>query len=164
GQPPGSRGVTVALGALGALDALRSRGESFLQEVSREYYAVHAGLKPEANLQPIYDRHRDAYDDESLELALGLLNGSRPGTEEHRSGRMLVEWLLESRVGRALAPLEEREIAWEGDAVARLPGGGAEPYRRVSITIANMRDAAERRALDDARAALVLGELAPMRQ
>jgi hypothetical protein len=156
--------VTAALGALGALDALRSRGESFLQEVSREYYAVHAGLKPEANLQPIYDRHRDAYDDESLELALGLLKGSRPGTEEHRSGRMLVEWLLESRVGRALAPLEEREIAWEGDAVVRLPGGGGEPYRRVSITIANMRDAAERRALDDARAALVEAELAPMRQ
>ena len=156
--------MTVAPGALGALDALRSRGESFLQEVSREYYAAHAGLKPEANLQPIYDRHREAFDDESLELALGLFRGSRPGTEEHRSGRMLVEWLLESRVGRALAPLEEREIAWESDAVVHLPGGGAEPYSRVSITIANTRDATERRALDDARAALVKAKLAPMRE
>jgi hypothetical protein len=46
----------------------------------------------------------------------------------------------------------------------RLPDGGAEPYRRASITIANTRDAGERRALDNARAALVAAELAPMRQ
>jgi hypothetical protein len=156
--------VTVAVGEFGALGALRSRGEAFLEEVSREYYCAHAGLKREAELQPIYDRHREAYGDETLELALGLLKGSRPGSEEHRSGRMLVEWLLESRVGRELAPLEEREIAWEGNAVVPLSNGGAEPYARVSITIANMRDAAERRALDDARAAIVEAELAPMRQ
>jgi hypothetical protein len=147
-----------------ALDALRSRGEVFLHEVSREYYSSHAGLKPAADLQPIYERHREAYGDQSLELALGLMRGSPRGSEEHRSGRMLVEWLLESRVGRALAPLEEREIAWEGAAMIPLAGGGAEPYRRASITIANTRDAKERRALDDARATLVEAELAPMRQ
>jgi hypothetical protein len=150
--------------ALEGLDALRSRGESFLQDVSREYYSSHAGLKPAAELQPIYERHREAYGDHSLELALGLLRGSQPGSEEHRSGRMLVEWLLESRVGRELAPLEEREIAWEGEAVVHLANGGGEPYRRASITIANTRDAKERRAIDDARASLVEAELAPMRQ
>jgi hypothetical protein len=148
----------------GALEALRIRGEAFLGDVSREYYASHAGLKPVAELQPIYERHREAYGDESLEFALALLKDSPPGSEDHRSGRMLVEWLLESRVGRELAPLEEREIAWEGEAVVHLANGGAEPYRRASITIANTRDAKERRAIDDARAALVAAELAPMRQ
>jgi hypothetical protein len=147
-----------------ALDALRARGEAFLQDVSREYYSSHAGLKPAAELQPIYERHREAFGDESLDLALNLLKEAAPGSEEHRSGRMLVEWLLESRIGRALAPLEEREIAWERDAVIALPDGGGEPYRRASITIANTRDAKERRALDNARAALVEAELAPMRQ
>lgn len=147
-----------------ALDALRSKGEAFLRDVSREYYSSHAGLKPAAELQPIYERHREAYGDEALEQALGLLRDSPAGSEEHRSGRMLVEWLLESRVGRELAPLEEREIAWEGAAMIRLPAGGAEPYRRAAITIANTRDATERRALDDARASLVESELAPMRQ
>jgi hypothetical protein len=150
--------------ALGALDAMRARGESFLRDVSREYYSSHAGLKPAAELQPIYERHREAYGDQSLELALGLLRGSQPGSEEHRSGRMLVEWLLESRVGRELAPLEEREIAWEGEAVVHLANGGREPYRRTSITIANTRDATDRRAIDDARASLVEAELSPMRQ
>jgi hypothetical protein len=147
-----------------ALDALRLRGEAFLRDVSREYYASHAGLKPAAELQPIYDRHREAFGDESLEIALALLRNPDRSSAEYRSGRMLVEWLLESRVGRELATLEEREIAWEGDAIVRLADGSAEPYRRTSITITNMRDAKERRALDDARASLVLAELAPMRQ
>ncbi len=147
-----------------ALDTVRARGEAFLQDVSREYYSAHAGLKPSAELQAIYEKHREAYGDESIELALGLLKDSTPGTEEHRSGRMLVEWLLDSRVGRALAPLEEREITWEGEAIISLSNGGGEPYRRASITIANMRDARERHALDDSRAALVEAELAPMRQ
>jgi hypothetical protein len=146
-----------------ALDELRAKGEAFLQDVSREYYSSHAGLKPSAELQPIYDRHRDAFGDESLELALGLLRDSAPASEEYRSGRMLVEWLLDSRVGRDLATLEEREIAWEGSAMIPLADGGDEPYRRASITIANTRDAKERRALDDARAALVQDGLAPMR-
>jgi hypothetical protein len=148
----------------GALDTLRARGEAFVTEVSREYYSAHAGLKAVAELQAIFERHREAYGDESLEFAMGLLRESKPGSEEHRSGRMLVEWLIESRVGRELAPLEEREIAWEGEALVPLPNGGAEPYRRASITIANTRDARERRALDGARATLVEAELAPMRQ
>ncbi len=147
-----------------ALDDVRARGEAFLTDVSREYYASHAGLKSSAELQPIYERHREAYGDASMELALDLYRGSPPGSEDHRSGRMLVEWLLESRVGRELAPLEEREIAWEGAAMIPLADGGAEPYRRASITIANTRDAQERRALDTARAQLVESELAPMRQ
>jgi hypothetical protein len=147
-----------------SLDAVRSRGEAFLQDVSREYYSSHAGLKPAAELQPIYERHREAYGDASLEVALDLMRRSAKGTEAARSGRMLVEWLLESRVGRELAPIEEREIAWEGEAVVPLANGGAEPYRRASITIANTRDARERRALDDARAVIVEAELAPMRQ
>src|ERR1019366_7008121 len=42
GQPPGSGHVTDALEAL---DALRSRGESFLPDVAREYYSSPAGLK-----------------------------------------------------------------------------------------------------------------------
>jgi hypothetical protein len=156
--------VTTSYTALDGLGALRAKGEAFLQDVSREYYSSHAGLKPVAELQPIYDRHRDAFGDESLELALGLLRDSPPGSEEHRSGRMLVEWLLDSRVGRELATLEEREIAWEGAAMIPLADGGKEPYRRVSITIANTRDAKERRALDDARAAQVQSGLAPMKQ
>lgn len=151
------------------VDALRARGEAFLEEVSAEYHAAHAGLKEGADLQGIYEKHRDAYGDDAFGMALDLLKGSTPAegeavSEEHRSARLLVDWLLESRVGRELAPIEEREIAWEGKAVVRTPDGGEEPYQRASITIANLRDATERHALDDARAKLVQAELAPIRQ
>ena len=148
----------------GELDALRRRGEAFLQEISREYLVAHAGFKASAELQPIYARHRDAYGDESCAVARALFARAAPASDDGRSARLLLEWLLEARVGRALAPLEEREIAWEASAVVRLPDGGAEPYQRAPITIANTRAAAERHALDDARAALVAAELAPMRQ
>lgn len=146
------------------VDRLRARGEAFLQEVSAEYHAAHAGLKPSAALQPIYERHAEAYGDEAWQEAQERLAGAAPGSEDARSARMLVDWLLESRVGRELAPLEEREFAWESAAVIRGNDGYEEPYQRAAITITNTRSATERRALDDARAALVLAELAPMRQ
>ena len=151
------------------LDALRRRGEAFLEEVSAEYHAAHAGHKEGAALQPIYEKHRAAYDDEAFAMALELFKGSTPAagasvSEEHRSSRLLLDWLLESRVGRELAALDEREIAWEGAAVVRTSDGVEEPYQRAAITIANTRDAATRHALDDARAALVQAELALMKQ
>ena len=149
------------------LDELRVRGEAFLEEVAAEYHAAHAGWKDSAALQPIYEKHRSAYDDEAFEMALDLLRGSAPtsaSSTDHRSAQCLLDWLLESRVGRELAPLEEREIAWEGSAVIRLSDGTEEPYARVSITLGNTRDANERHALDDARAALVERELAPLRR
>ena len=146
------------------LGALRARGEAFLEDVSREYHAAHAGLKPQADLQPIYERHRDAYGDESYSTALEIFRESALGSASKRSAAMLLEWLIDSRVGRELAPLEEKEFAWDSAAIVPLPAGGGEPHARVSITIANTRDKNERRALDDARAKLVLAELAPMRQ
>jgi hypothetical protein len=149
---------------IGTLDALRRRGEAFLQDVSREYHAAHAGLKASAELQPIYERHSDAFGDAAYALVREAHASAAEGSEERRSARMLLEWQVESRVGRELAPLEEREIAWEGAALIPLPGGGAEPYQRAPITIANTRDARERRVIDDARAALVSAQLAPLKQ
>ena len=146
------------------IDRLRARGESFLEEVSSEYHAAHAGLKPGAALQPIYERHRAAYGDEAWQGALDRLAAAAPGTDDARSARMIVDWLLESRVGCELAPLEEREFAWESGAVIKGNDGNTEPYQRAAITITNTRNASERRALDDARAKLVIAELAPMRQ
>lgn len=146
------------------IERLRARGEAFLQEVSAEYHAAHAGLKTNAALQPIYERHAEAYGDEAWQEAQERLAGAAPGSEDARSARMLVDWLLESRAGRELAPLEEREFAWESAAVIRGNDGYEEPYQRAAITITNTRSASERRALDDARAALVIAELSPMRQ
>jgi hypothetical protein len=151
------------------LGTLRARGERFLEEVSAEYHAAHAGLKKGAALQPIYEKHKDAYGDDAFGKALDLFGANRGANgdavnETFRSARLLMDWLIESRVGRELAPLEEREIAWESEAVIRLPDDSVEPYQRAAITIANTRDTKARHALDDARAALVQRELAPIRR
>jgi len=146
------------------LDTLRGDGQAFMQDVSREYYLAHAGLKETAELTPIYERYRHVLGREALELTLELLRTTPEGSEERRSARTLLEWQVESQAGRAVAPLEEREIAWEGSAVVRLGDGRAVPHARAAIEIANAADRRERLALDDARAALVERELAPLRQ
>jgi len=169
-----------------ALAGLRARGEAFLEEVSAEYHAAHAGHKQGAELQPIYERHRAAYDDAAFATALEAFRAHRPSASagagagadggagsamaesadarRHRSARLLLDWLGESRVGRELAAIEEREIAWESTAVVRAADGTEEPYQRVAITLANTRDAQARHALDDARARIVEAELAPIRR
>ena len=147
-----------------SLDNIRARGETFLEEVSREYHAAHAGLKAGADLQPIYARHAGAYGPEAMEAVRSLYGAARPGTDDHRSARLLLDWLIGSQVGRELAPVEEREIAWEAGATIPLPDGSGEPYQRANITIANSIDTAARRTLDDARAKLVAAELAPLKQ
>jgi len=107
------------------LDALRERGEAFLVELSREYYEAHSGLKEGVQLQPIFAKHAAAFGDEALHEVHGRFRAAAPGSEAHRSARLLLDWLVESRCGRDLAALEEREIAWEGTAVLR--GRGALP-------------------------------------
>ena len=40
-----------------SIERLRRDGQAFMEEISREYYLSGAGLKPTADLQPIYHRH-----------------------------------------------------------------------------------------------------------
>jgi hypothetical protein len=146
------------------LDSLRARAEAFMQDVSREYYLAHAGLKATAELQPIYDRYGSILGRDALDLTLDLFRSAPAGTDEHRSARLLLDWQVESQVSRALAPYDEREIAWEGSAVVRTAEGRVVPYQRAAIEIANSTDRRERLSLDAARAGLVERELAPLRQ
>jgi hypothetical protein len=145
------------------LEAVRRAGEALMQDVSREYYRAYAGLQPGAELAAAYARHAGAYDDDALGTALDAWRGAPADGDEARGARALVEWLVETRAARALAPREEREIAWERAAVVRLADGRAVPYHRAAMEIANAADRRERLALERARAELVAGELATLR-
>ena len=135
-----------------------------MEAVSREYHLAHAGLKAEAELQPIYERYRAVLGRDALELVLDAFRGSAEGSEERRSARTLLEWQVESQAGRVTATLDEREIAWEATATVALDDGRAVPYAGVSIAIANATDRRERLLLEAARARLVERELAPLRR
>jgi len=147
-----------------SVERLRRDGERFMQEISREYYEAHSGLKPSAELQPIYAAHRDILASDALEVAREYFAGSTEGSEEHRSARLLLDWQVESQSSRELAPLDEQEIAWEADAVVTTPDGRRIPFQRVAIEQGNSTDRNERASLEKARAALVQRELAPMRR
>jgi hypothetical protein len=131
------------------LERLIERGEAFHQELGREYYLTGSGLKAEPEFEALYQRFADLLTDEALEV--GRASGQRP----------LWEWLVGLRAGRLVAPLEERQLRWEQQAVVRAAGIEA-PYLEVPIRLANEPDRARRLALDAARAELVAAELNPL--
>ncbi len=145
------------------LEALRRDAQAFMEEISRETYLAHSGHKATAELQPIYDRHAGAMDRNAFDYALDAFKSATPPSIEHRAARTLLEWELEAQASRALAPLDEREIAWESSAVIRLPDGREIQYQAAPIEIGNAKDRAQRLAIDDARAALVRDDHSPLR-
>lgn len=147
-----------------SVERLRREGQAFMEEISREYHLAGAGLKPTADLQPIYHRHRAIIGPDALAYMRDRLRQASPGTEDHRQARMIVEWLAELQSSRELAPLEEREIAWEATAMVEFDGGRQIEFQRVAIDIAQSRDRRERLAMEKARNALVAAELAPLRR
>ena len=147
-----------------SIERLRSEGETFMQELSREFYDSLSGLKPTAELQPIYERHRAIMSEDALEVAREAFFGSAEGSDDRRSARVLLDWQTESQSSRRLAPLDEREIEWEGDAVVRTADGREVPYQRASIELGNSTDRHERASIEKARAALVEQELAPLKK
>jgi hypothetical protein len=147
-----------------SVERLRREGEQFMEELSREYYEAHSGLKSSAELQPIYHAHRAILGPDALEVAREAFIGSAPDSEERRSARLLLDWQVESQSSRQLAPLDEREIAWEGDAMLTLADGRQMPYQGAAIDTGNSTDRRERAMIEDARTAIVGRELAPLRR
>jgi hypothetical protein len=145
------------------LERLRSEGQAFTEEISRESYLAHSGQKPVAEFKPIYDKYESVLGQDALDLTLDLFKDSAKGTEEHRSAALLLEWQLESQASRSLAELDEREIAWESSAYIQTPDGKQVQYQAAAIEIANERDRSRRLVLDAARADLVQREHAPLR-
>ncbi len=145
------------------LDRLRRDGQAFSEEMSRESYLTHSGHKLVAELTPIYERYSAILGRDALDFALDLFRESEKGTEAHRSARYLLEWQLESQASRSLATLDEAEIALESSAYIQTADGRQVQYQAAAIEIANETDRASRLALDDARAAMVERDHAPLR-
>ena len=145
------------------LDRLRRDGQAFTEDISRESYLAHSGHKPVAEFKPIYDKYAHVLGTDALDLSLELFKNAEKGSEAHRSAALLLEWQLESQASRSLAELDEREVAWESSAFIETPEGVRVQYQAAAIEIANQKDRRKRLELDEARAALVTKEHAPMR-
>ncbi|MDH4043944.1 MAG: M3 family metallopeptidase [Gemmatimonadota bacterium] len=123
------------------LDTLVARGEQLNHELGREWYLTGAGHKPEADFQAIYDRHLILQDEEALAVVRGA---NEPA---------LLEWIVDLRVGRRVAPYAEQQLAWEQQAVVTV-GDRTVPFLRAGIEIQNAADRAWRTALDHAATAV----------
>ena len=145
------------------LAVLRRDGDAFTEALTREHYLAASGHKPNADLQSIYKRFAHILGPAALELTRDAFRSSTPNSEEWRSARALLDWQVEAYASRELAELDERVIAWEAGAVVRLPDGGEVPYQRAAVDMSTEPNRQKRLALDEARAALVGRELAPMR-
>ncbi|MCH7873942.1 MAG: hypothetical protein IH965_01425 [Gemmatimonadetes bacterium] len=117
------------------VDDLVSVGEAMHADLGREYYLTGAGLKRDPEFQSIYDRHAELSGDAALDVA-------------RESGiDALVEWIVGLRVGRAVAPFEERQLTWEQGATLTVDGREIS-YLRAPIELRNSPDRAFRLALD----------------
>ena len=146
------------------IDRLRADGEAMSVALSREFYESGAGLKPDAVLRPIYARYPHVLGDDALALVRDAFAAAPEGSEAQRGARLLLDWQVDGLVSRELAAMDEREIAWESQAMVVLPDGARVPYQQTAIDIANSADRTQRLVLERARAALVAKELAPMRR
>ena len=133
------------------LETLLAQGEAMLQELGREYYLTGAGMKADPEFQTIYHKHSELVSDGALEAA-------------RASGEAaLVEWAVDTRVGRLVAPFEERQLVWEQDANVEVNGTSV-PYLRVPIELSNCTDRPYCNKLDVARAATGAVGLASLRR
>ncbi|MEP6621149.1 MAG: hypothetical protein ABJE47_17625, partial [bacterium] len=73
-----------------SIERLRNEGETFMQELSREFYDALSGQKSSAELQPIYEKHRAIMNEDALEVTREAFFGSAEGTDERRSARVLL--------------------------------------------------------------------------
>jgi len=128
--------------------ALRERGERMCEELGRESYRTGAGLDAESHFAEIFGRYPDLTDDEAVAAARG-----------HPA---LLEWVVDNRVGRAVAALDDRLHAWESRAVVAVDGETI-PYQQAAIETANEPRRRRRLAIDAARRA-ILGEPAAIRR
>lgn len=121
------------------LEELRARGEAMNTALGRESYEAGAGLKAETHFAELFEQYADLASEEALEVA--------------RPVPLLREWVTDTRIGRAVAPLDDRLHAWESSAEISLPDGSRMPLQRAAIAIANEPDRERRQAIDRARRA-----------
>lgn len=166
-SPPSSRSGSRADAAVvvrdGVLDRLRAAGESLFEALAREEYRVAAGLQPELTRTAVYARHSWASAPAALEAAVSAWREA-PDDRARDLARRLLEWQAGLAIERAVAPLEERELAWRTDAAVVLPDGRVLAYEAIAGALAATADRDERLRIEQQRADLVARELAPLRR
>ena len=135
------------------LDAYRAGADRFMAELDEEGYLHFAGLKPDYDLAPIYERHAKLTDLHEVQR-LGATVDGRKNLELHRFG-------CDGFLGGLTRGYAERIAALEASLEAE-HGGRTIGYRMLTPTISNEPDRDTRRALEELRNDLTDRELNPI--
>jgi hypothetical protein len=139
------------------LDAYRGEADRFVAALDEEFYLHYAGLKPELELAPIYERYADLA---SLDACTRL---GRLAAGGGRSERTLWRFACEGYLGDVTRDDDEEVARLESTLVARV-GEREIGYRMIRPTIANEPNRDERAALEGARVDLAEAHLLPVQR
>jgi hypothetical protein len=135
------------------LDGYRAGADRFIAELDEEYYLHYAGLKPDFELRPIYERHAELIDLETIKR-LGETVDGRTNMELYRFGCEGYLGELTRDHAEKIAELETKlETQHDGEQVG---------YRMLPPTIANTADRDARARLEEARNDLTEEHLNPI--
>ncbi|HSO02260.1 MAG TPA: hypothetical protein VLS46_07010 [Gaiellaceae bacterium] len=135
------------------LDGYRAGADRFIAELDEEYYLHYAGLKPEFELRPIYERHADLTDLDTVKR----IGEAVRGTENMELFRFGCEGYLGELTREQAEKIAEREAALEIQH-----DGAPVGYRMLPPTIANTADRDTRARLEAQRNALTEEHLNPL--
>ncbi|MDX6644225.1 MAG: hypothetical protein QOD76_2187, partial [Solirubrobacteraceae bacterium] len=82
------------------LDAYRAEAETFVGEISLEYYRHFAGLKADLEIEAIYDRHAALFTRAAVDDLRALGQAAAAGDEARRL-RALLDFCVEGHLGEA---------------------------------------------------------------
>lgn len=81
--------------------AYRHSAETFVNELTAEYYRHYAGLKDSYEIEPIYERHASLFGAAPVADLRGRVDAAPGGSEEHRRLTMLLDFAIEGYIGEA---------------------------------------------------------------
>src|SRR5437764_14505431 len=92
------------------LAAYRSSAESFMSELTAEYFHHYAGLQAEYEIEPIYDRHAELFERSTVDELQAAADSAAPGSA------------VEGFLGQATKSLEAELARREAGLVLELDG------------------------------------------
>jgi hypothetical protein len=143
------------------LDLYREAAETFLAELTREYYRHYAGLQESYEIEPIYDRHRALFTRKAVEDLRAARARAAGGSEQQRRTRMLLDFTVDGYVGQATKSLEADLARAEAALTIDLDGRRI-GFREAAAAQANEPDPGRRQEIEQAQLALTETRLGPL--
>ncbi|MDX6669299.1 MAG: hypothetical protein QOK04_2679, partial [Solirubrobacteraceae bacterium] len=144
------------------LDDYRERAETFVAEISREYYNHFAGLKADLEIESIYERHSSLFMRAAVE-DLRALAQAAPAGDEARRLRALLDFCVEGHLGEATKSADAELARREAEVRIEVDGESI-GFRESDMAQANEPDGERRARIEAARLHVVETELNPLRR